>query len=98
MEPMAGIDGVFSERGRIYTLSADPGRRVYGERLVESSGREYREWSPFRSKLSAYISNGGRSVPIVSGSTVMYLGASSGTTPSHVSDIVGNGKVVCVEF
>ena len=30
---------------------------------------------------------------------VLYLGAASGTTPSHVSDIVGeNGHVYCVEF
>ena len=51
------IDGmeapVFSDRGRLYTASADPGGRVYGERLVSVGGIEYREWSPRRSKLAA---------------------------------------------
>ena len=40
-----------------------------------------------------------QNVPIESGSKVLYLGAASGTTPSHVSDIVGeSGYVYCVEF
>jgi fibrillarin-like pre-rRNA processing protein len=38
-------------------------------------------------------------LPIQSGHKVLYLGASTGTTASHVSDIVGdNGHVYCVEF
>lgn len=99
MQPLDGTDEtVFSERGRIYTLSADPGNRVYGERLTTVRGKEYREWSPQRSKLSAYITNGGKEFPFTKSSKVLYLGASSGTTPSHVSDIVSEGKVYCVEF
>jgi fibrillarin-like pre-rRNA processing protein len=40
-----------------------------------------------------------QNVPIEPGSKVLYLGAASGTTPSHVSDIVGEtGHVYCVEF
>ena len=93
-----GPDGVFEDRGRLYTESARPGFRVYGERLVSSKGTEYREWDPRRSKLSAYLTAGGRDVPFGRGSTVLYLGASSGTTPSHVADIVRDGRVVCVEF
>ena len=97
MQPL-GPDGVFEDRGRLYTESARPGFRVYGERLVSSGGTEYREWDPRRSKLSAYLTAGGRDVPFGRGSTVLYLGASSGTTPSHVADIVRDGRVVCVEF
>lgn len=93
-----GVEGVFEDRGRLYTESLCPGRRIYGERLVCSDGKEFREWDPRRSKLSAYISCGGMSVPIKRGSRVLYLGASSGTTPSHVADIVRDGSVVCVEF
>ncbi len=38
-------------------------------------------------------------VPIQPGSKVLYLGAASGTTVSHVSDLVGSkGQVYCVEF
>ena len=99
MEPLAFTDGtVFSERRKLYTVSAAPGKRTYGERTPVIDGVEYREWSPMRSKLSAYLTNGGKVLPIRKGTNVLYLGASSGTTPSHVSDIVGDGKVYCVEF
>ena len=38
-------------------------------------------------------------MPIAPGSKVLYLGAASGTTVSHVSDIVGKeGLVYAVEF
>ncbi len=95
---MLGLEGVFEDRGRLYTESSCPKKRVYGERLIVSDGKEYREWDPRRSKLSAYITVGGRDVPFKRTSTVLYLGASSGTTPSHVADICREGKVVCVEF
>lgn len=99
MEPLAFSDGtVFTERKRIYTISAAPGTRVYGERTPVVNGVEYREWNPMRSKLAAYIANGGTKVPMKKNGHVLYLGASSGTTSSHVSDIVSEGKVYCVEF
>ena len=41
---------------------------------------------------------GGKSFPFRNNSKVLYLGASSGTTPSHVADICPDGKVYCVEF
>lgn len=89
---------VFSDRGRLYTRSLCPGRRIYGERLLTVGGAEYREWDPRRSKLSAYLTSGGTAFPFTPGSNVLYLGASSGTTPSHVADICDGGKVYCVEF
>lgn len=88
---------LFSE-GMWMTLSLDPGRKVYGERLIRISGNEYREWIPNRSKLSAYLSLGGSFFPFRKDSTVLYLGAASGTTASHISDLVPDGKVYCVEF
>lgn len=98
MERLGFAEGVYADKGRFFTLSADPGKRVYGERLVPSGGSEYREWSPHRSKLSAYLANGGREFPFRKDSAVLYLGASSGTTPSHISDIVPDGRVYCIEF
>lgn len=99
MKPLKGTnDLVFTDRGRLYTASANPGIRVYGERLVTVDGTEYREWSPERSKLSAYLMSGGTTFPFKKDSTVLYLGAASGTTSSHVSDIVSEGHVYCVEF
>ena len=62
-------------------------------------GVEYRVWDFFRSKLAAAILNGLKQVPIQTGHKVLYLGAASGTTASHISDIVGNGgHAYCVEF
>lgn len=88
-----------SGEDRLATLNLTPGRKVYGERLFQAKGKEYRVWDTFRSKLAAAIANGVEEVPLGSGSKVLYLGAASGTTASHVSDIVGeDGLVYCVEF
>jgi len=71
---------------------------VYGEKLVNLNGEEYRLWDPYRSKLAASILKNIKDNPIVPGKHVLYLGAASGTTSSHVSDIVGaKGCVYCIE-
>ncbi|MCX8175183.1 MAG: fibrillarin-like rRNA/tRNA 2'-O-methyltransferase [Candidatus Micrarchaeota archaeon] len=91
--------GVFVVGGRLATLSLAPGSRVYGEKLVREAGGEYRIWDLYRSKLAAAIHKGLKELPIKPGSTVLYLGAASGTTASHISDILGrSGSVFCVEF
>merc|ERR1712238_125358 len=60
---------------------------------------EYRVWNPFRSKLGAAIVGGIGAMPIKPGSKVLYLGGASGTTVSHVSDMIGaEGVVYAVEF
>lgn len=84
---------------RLATKNLVPGNRVYGERLVSFKGDEYRTWDPYRSKLAAAIIKGVSLMPIRPHSKVLYLGAASGTTASHVSDITGEeGHVYCVEF
>jgi fibrillarin-like pre-rRNA processing protein len=84
---------------RLATRNLTPGRTVYGERLIRFKSVEYRVWDAFRSKLAAAILRGVQMVPIKPGHRVLYLGAASGTTASHVSDIVGeHGHVYCVEF
>ncbi|KAK4531585.1 hypothetical protein CCYA_CCYA08G2442 [Cyanidiococcus yangmingshanensis] len=104
--------GVFIVRGKedaMCTRNLLPGDTVYGEKRVsvesvdsksgEKSKIEYRIWNPFRSKMAAAILGGIERFPIEPGSKVLYLGAASGTTVSHVSDIVGaNGVVYAVEF
>jgi fibrillarin-like pre-rRNA processing protein len=79
-------------------LNRDPGHKVYGEDLVSAGGAEYRAWDPRRSKLAAALLNGLDSFPFTPASRVLYLGAASGTTPSHVSDIARDGQVFCVEI
>ena len=84
---------------RLGTKNLTPGRNVYGERLVKWKGVEYRVWDAFRSKLAGAIIKGLQTVPIEVSSKVLYLGAASGTTPSHISDMVGEtGYVYCIEF
>ena len=83
---------------RIGTKSLVPSKRVYGEKLIEIDGIEYRIWNPNKSKLSAAIINGLKNMPIKRGSKVLYLGSSAGTTPSHVADITENSPIYSVEF
>jgi fibrillarin-like pre-rRNA processing protein len=70
------------------------GNSVYGEKIVKYEDIEYRLWDPFRSKLAGAILKGLRENPIKESSKVLYLGASTGTTVSHVSDIVGSNGIV----
>lgn len=84
---------------KLATKNLVPGQKVYGERIIKWEGKEYRVWNPRRSKLSAAIMNGLKNFPIKPGKTVLYLGIASGTTASHVSDIVGwEGRIYGIEF
>jgi fibrillarin-like pre-rRNA processing protein len=89
--------GTFTDGSRLLTRNLDMGRKVYGEDLVFDSGSEYRVWDPRRSKLAAALMNGLSTFPFRASSRVLYLGAASGTTASHVSDICLDGMVSCVE-
>ncbi|KAI1405660.1 rRNA 2'-O-methyltransferase fibrillarin [Hypoxylon fuscum] len=108
-------EGVFVSRGKedhLLTKSIAPGIEVYGEKRVTVDATtkgedgtpittkvEYRIWNPFRSKLAAGIIGGIDNIYMKPGSKVLYLGAASGTSVSHVSDIVGpTGNVYAVEF
>ena len=94
--------GVYEQKGKrrvILTENLTPGKTVYDESLVKEGQIEYREWNPQKSKLCAAILKGIKKIGIKPGSVVLYLGASSGTTPSHVSDIVGEtGFVFALDF
>lgn len=90
--------GVFTDSEHLFTRNMNPTERVYGERLYSQGAEEYREWMPSRSKLAAYLRLGGRFFPFVEDTRVLYLGAASGTTASHISDIVTKGTVYCVEI
>ncbi len=94
------MEGRAPGRRGAFTRNLVPGNRVYDEELVRIEGIEYRSWDPYRSKLAAAILQGGLPVDVIrKGDRVLYLGASTGTTASHVSDIVGNeGLVVGVEM
>ncbi len=79
--------GVFEGNRKLYTLNKIKGNPVYGEPFVNQNGKEFREWNPSRSKLAAAILKGMEGIKIDEKTTVLYLGAASGTTVSHVADI-----------
>ncbi|RLF08306.1 MAG: fibrillarin-like rRNA/tRNA 2'-O-methyltransferase [Thermoprotei archaeon] len=84
---------------RLATRNLAPGIKVYGEMLIQHEGVELRIWDAYRSKLAAAFMKGLKTSPLKEGLRVLYLGAASGTTCSHVSDIVGHkGRVYGVEF
>ncbi|KAK9914293.1 hypothetical protein M0R45_038079 [Rubus argutus] len=99
--------GVFLAKGKedaLVTKNMVPGEAVYNEKRISVQNEdgtkvEYRIWNPFRSKLAAAILGGVDEIWIKPGAKVLYLGAASGTTVSHVSDLVGpTGCVYAVEF
>lgn len=92
------FSGIYRERSEIFTENLATGKS-YGEKIVKIGDKEFRHWDPTRSKLAAAIMNGLRELPTTDGFQVLYLGASTGTTVSHVSDIVrSNGIVYSIEF
>jgi fibrillarin-like pre-rRNA processing protein len=90
--------GVYTDGVWLYTLNLVPGKAVYGEGLVRDGGVEYRKWDARRSKVAAYLKRGGRVWPFSISATVLYLGAGSGTTVSHLSDLCPKGSIVAVEI
>lgn len=85
---------IYKKGNKFFTKSIVKGFDFFGE---ESRG--FRELNATRSKLGAGLANGLSQHGIKDGSTVLYLGASHGYTPSFVSDMVGNsGVVFCLDF
>ncbi|MEM1525701.1 MAG: fibrillarin-like rRNA/tRNA 2'-O-methyltransferase [Ignisphaera sp.] len=84
---------------KVATKNLVPGKRVYGEHLYRWRDGEYREWNAYRSKLAAALVKGLKELPIKLGQKILYLGAGSGTTVSHISDIIGvDGVIYAIEF
>jgi fibrillarin-like pre-rRNA processing protein len=81
------------------TVNLTPGSSVYGERLHQIDQQEYRLWNPYHSKLAAAVLRNLGYFPIQVRYKILYLGAASGTTVSHISDIVGlHGGIYAIEF
>ena len=87
------------KRKALLTINLSPGKKVYDESLIKEKGIEYRDWNPKKSKLAAAIMKGVSQIGIKPESIVLYLGCASGTTASHVSDIVNKkGFVFALDF
>ncbi|MEA1869851.1 MAG: fibrillarin-like rRNA/tRNA 2'-O-methyltransferase, partial [Euryarchaeota archaeon] len=100
---MNGAD--YTEIGRgIYQSQANPAGQASNASQTQlatvsrqGGEDEFRMWDFRHSKLAALILKG-FIPPITKSSLVLYLGAASGSTASHISDIVQNGLVYVLEF
>ncbi len=82
----------------IYQSQTSPAGQASQTQLATVSRQgEFRTWDFRHSKLAALILKG-FIPPITESSLVLYLGAASGSTASHISDIVQNGLVYVLEF
>ena len=108
-----GVFVAHGKEDMLVTKNLTPGEAVYGEKRISvetpiaaangndatATKTEYRVWNPFRSKLAAGILGGLEDIFIAPGKKVLYIGAASGTSVSHVADVVGpTGLVYAVEF
>lgn len=99
--PHRQLKGVYFGEGRHLFIATKALVResVYGEDLIREGSDIYRVWDPTKSKLGAGITKGLSQIGIKPGSKVLYLGCASGTTVSHVSDLVGEeGFVYGLDF
>lgn len=98
MENKLIIMNIYIKDDEIATKNIVPQKRVYGEQLFEENNEEFRVWNPHRSKLAAALLNGLEKLEIAEDWKILYLGASTGTTVSHISDIAEDGLIYAVEF
>lgn len=88
--------GIYKKNNKLYTETRDT-EKVYGENIIKDEDTVYRAWNPNRSKAAAAVLNNLK-LGINKDDTVLYLGAASGTTVSHFSDILENGLILAVEY
>jgi fibrillarin-like pre-rRNA processing protein len=90
---------IYQHSNKLYTINPESCKniKVYGENLRTIKGIQYRSWNPFRSKLAALLSKKLIKLPFQHSTTILYLGAATGTTVSHLSDICTKGWIYAVE-
>jgi len=94
-----GIFQVQNNKRYLATKNITQKKTFFNEKTFLENNVEYREFSPFRSKLAAAIVKKISLIPIKEGSKILYLGAAHGYTASYISDIVKeNGIIFCLDF
>lgn len=88
--------GIYRRKDSIYTEAASK-ESVYGETFIEVDRTKYRKWDASRSKVGAAVQKG-IDLEVERDDEVLYLGAASGTTVSHFSDILSEGFIYAVEY
>ncbi len=92
------IPFLYQDKKQLFTenLQECKGIKVYGEKIIKIKKKELRSWVPYRSKIAAALLNG-LEIEIKKDYDVLYLGAATGTTVSHISDITRDGIIYAVE-
>ncbi|MFH1917168.1 MAG: fibrillarin-like rRNA/tRNA 2'-O-methyltransferase [Nanoarchaeota archaeon] len=99
MNQMPKFPNIYRRGRELYTKNAYPGITHFDEKTITENSIEYREFSPFRSKLAAAIANNISQTGIKEGQVILYLGASHGYTSSFISDIIGkDGTIFAIDF
>ncbi len=102
MRPLlARVPSLATDGRDIYTRDAGGGRPVYGEDTTsDADGRAWRRFDPRRSKTAAALVTGGLGPEVeavLTSPPLLYLGAASGTSLSHLADIFAPEPVYGVE-
>jgi len=92
------IKGIYKDRNQLFTINPSncKNKKIYNEKLVKIKDKEFRSWNPYRSKLSALLLKK-INIEIKPDFNILYLGAATGTTVSHISDILVNGTIYAIE-
>lgn len=91
--------GIFLIDDKVFVKNYIQGYNPFGDKTVKIKNQEYIEWDPQRSKLSAAIVKGIKTVPIKEGDKILYLGLAHSYTASKLSSVIGkNGIIYGVEF
>lgn len=99
IKPHKKFENIFLVNDKLCTKNLTKGKSVYGEKIIKIKNDEYRAWDLRRSKLAAAIKKNIQNIPIKKDTKILYLGIASGTTSSHLSDIIGkNGIIYGIEI
>jgi fibrillarin-like pre-rRNA processing protein len=92
-------NGIFLKEKKLFTINPDYCKniKVYDEHLTTVDGVQYRSWNPYRSKLAAVLTKKQIILKIQPSFSILYLGAATGTTVSHLSDICIDGWIYALE-
>ena len=83
---------------QLATKNLVKGTETYKEKIVRVNGEEFLEWNPYSCKLAAAIRNGLQILPIMKNFRIICIGATDGSTISHISDIVDSrGSVFVID-
>lgn len=94
--PVTPNDLLLRKKSVLLTKNLVLGKSVYGESFVQEPQGEYRLWRPQVSKLCAAFVKG-MVLDIKPTSCILYLGASTGSSLSHLSDLCPQGIIFGVD-